>query len=132
MSKTEAVEVTMSQEGDGDTGFVATVEEAQAAWERLADLGKLDHLVPKLLDEVVRPFEDAGVDLADDRVLTAVMVTCRLIVYAIERVAQRLTDKDLAAMMCRSVAKQMAAEACDTLMANVVRANALALQCPAT
>lgn len=124
--------MTMDQGDAGDLEFEATPEEIAAAWERLADLGMLDHLVPKLFDEVVRPFENAGVDLADDRVLTAVLVTCRLIVYAVERLAQKLGDADLEAMLCRSVARSMAAEACDTLMANVVRANSLARRCPAT
>jgi hypothetical protein len=125
--------MTMDQEPDPSmVEFVATPEEIEAAWERLADLGKLDHLVPGLLDEVVGPFEKAGVDLADDRVLTAIMVTCRLIVYAIERLAQRLEDKDLSAMLLRSVARQMGAEACDTFMANVVRAHNMARMRPAT
>lgn len=124
--------MTMDQEGEGSTEFVATDEESQAAWERLAELGMLNHLAPGLFDEVVRPFENAGLDVADDRVLTAVLVTCRLIAYAIERVAQKLADADLAATLCRNVAKQMATDACDTLMANVVKANALARRCPAT
>jgi hypothetical protein len=118
----------MSQEAasEGNTGFVADPEEVDAALARLADLGKLDRLVPGLIEEVVLPFERAGVDLADDRVLTAVLVTCRLIVYAVERVAQTMPDKDLAAMLCRSVAKRMAGDACDTLMANVVRGHNMA------
>ena len=125
--------MTMDQDLEpGDAEFTATPEEIEAAWERLADLGKLDHLVPGLIDEVVRPFEDAGVDLADDRVLTAVMVTCRLIVYAVERLAQRLPDKELAAALARSAGRQMAVEACDTFMANAVRAHNMARLRPAT
>lgn len=116
----------------GRAEFVATPEEIEAAWVRLADLGKLDHLIPELVEEVARPFENAGVDLADDRTVTAVLVACRLITREVEQLTggveqlRKGAGKDFSALLTRSVARQLAGEACDKLMINVVRANRLA------
>lgn len=121
-------------------GFTATPEELHEAYARLAESGRFDYLVEGLLEEVVRPFAEAGVDLGDDRVLTAVLVACRMIIREVEALTvglgKDLTSrllgpkeggtKDLAAALCRSVAAQLVGEACENLTLNATRASRMA------
>lgn len=91
-------------------------EKVDAALERMAELGLLNHLLPDLTEA----YKEAGINLRDDGIVHAILVTLRIIEDEMERLTGAFGG-DTAGRLVRSTARALTDQTCATVKANVVR-----------